>query len=305
MSAYWRRDRLPELVRQLAGRPKHEALRGIVTELLREGFGARFHEIAHERFLVDNTGRIDVEWGAVVIELKSDLGRELRAVEAKMPIYLADAAASAPAGRAVVGIATDGATFLAYLPGGAAATCVARYETEVDRPERLLAWLEPLIAPEPDVVPNPTNVTLAFGRQSVAFGRARLALDALWSELGAHPEVRLKRDLWEGLLRQVYGDDVGSDALFLQHTYLTALVKAIAARVLDLPVDDAPALLSGALLEREGIVGAVEADFFDWPLLSPAGAGVVLAVAAETRRFRLPRRPDGCVEESVRKPDRP
>jgi hypothetical protein len=33
--------------------------------------------------------------------------------------------------------------------------------------------------------------------------------------------VRLKRDLWDGLLRQVYGDDVGSDALFLQHTYLT------------------------------------------------------------------------------------
>ena len=76
--------------------------------------------------------------------------------------------------------------------------------------------------------------------------------------------MRLKRDLWDGLLRQVYGDDVGSDALFLQHTYLTILVKAIAARVLDLAVDDPAAMLSGRLLADEGIVGAVEADFFDY-----------------------------------------
>ena len=36
----WPRDRLPELVRSMASRPRHEALRGLVTELLREGFGA-------------------------------------------------------------------------------------------------------------------------------------------------------------------------------------------------------------------------------------------------------------------------
>ncbi len=52
----WRRDKLPELVRAMSGRPRHEAsgrprheaLRGHVTELLREGFGAPYDEIAHE-----------------------------------------------------------------------------------------------------------------------------------------------------------------------------------------------------------------------------------------------------------------
>ena len=34
------------------------------------------------------------------------------------------------------------------------------------------------------------------------------------AEVGDHPEVRLKRDLWDGLLRQVYGDEVGSDVKF-------------------------------------------------------------------------------------------
>ena len=50
-----------------------------------------------------------------------------------------------------------------------------------------------------------------------------------------------------GLLREAYGEDVGDDALFLQHTYLAVVVKAIAARVLDLRVDDPAALLSGVL----------------------------------------------------------
>jgi hypothetical protein len=44
----WRQERLPELVRAMAGRPRHEALRGHVTELLRSGFGASYEDIAHE-----------------------------------------------------------------------------------------------------------------------------------------------------------------------------------------------------------------------------------------------------------------
>ena len=75
--------------------------------------------------------------------------------------------------------------------------------------------------------------------------------------------------------------------MFLQHTYLTILVKAIAARVLDLAVGDPAEMLSGRLLANEGIVGAVEADFFDWPLLAGGGDDLVRSLAAETVRFRL------------------
>ncbi|GAA4025235.1 N-6 DNA methylase [Sphingomonas swuensis] len=271
----------------MASRPRHEALRGLVTELLREGFGAAFSELEHERYLVDNSGRIDVAWGATVIELKSDLRREERDVVARMPDYLADASRRSAPGRTTVGVATDGATLLAYTLDHDMLTPIGRYEVEVDHPERLLSWLEPLLAPVPEVMPTPIAVALTFGRHSLAFGRAHAELRRLWTEVGDHPEVRLKRDLWEGLLRQVYGDDVGSDTLFLQHTYLTILVKAIAARVLDLAVDDPGEMLSGRLLANAGIVGAVEADFFDWPLLAEGGADLVRSLAAETVRFRL------------------
>lgn len=271
----------------MASRPRHEALRGLITELLREGFGAAFSELEHERYLVDNSGRIDVAWGATVIELKSDLRREERDVVARMPDYLADASRRSAAGRTTVGLATDGATLIAYTLDRGALRQVGRYEVEVEHPSRLLSWLEPLLSPVPEVMPTPIAVALAFGRYSLAFGRVHLELQRMWSEVGDHPEVRLKRDLWNGLLRQVYGDDVGSDALFLQHTYLTILVKAIAARVLDLIVDDPADMLSGRLLVNEGIVGAVEADFFDWPLMATSGDDLVRSLAAETMRFRL------------------
>lgn len=283
----WRRDRLPEIVRSMASRPRHEALRGLVTELLREGFGADFSELEHERYLVDNSGRVDVAWGATVIELKSDLRREERDVVARMPDYLGDAGRRGSPDRTTVGLATDGATLLAYALDDGTLAPIGRYEVEVEHPDRLLSWLEPLLSPVPEVMPTPVAVALAFGRNSLAFGRARKVLERLWAEVGNHPEVRLKRDLWDGLLRQVYGDDVGSDALFLQHTYLTILVKAIAARILDLPVDDPEAVLSGRLLAEEGILGAVEGDFFDWLLQARGGHELVRSLAAETARFRL------------------
>jgi hypothetical protein len=225
--------------------------------------------------------------GATIIELKSDLRREERDVVARMPDYLADASRGSAPGRTTVGLATDGATLLAYKLSHGALAPIGRYEIDVDHPERLLSWLEPLLSPVPEVLPTPDTVALTFGRYSLAFGSAHAELRRLWSEVGDRPEVLLKRNLWDGLLRQVYGDDVGSDALFLQHTYLTILVKAIAARILDLQIGDPANLLSGRLLADEGIVGAVEADFFDWPLLDAGGDDLVRSLAGQTLRFRL------------------
>ena len=283
----WRRDKLPELVRAMSGRPRHEALRGHVTELLREGFGAPYDEIAHELYLLDNRGRIDTMWGATVIELKSDLRRELPDVQARMPDYLADAARRTRGPRPVTGIATDGATFIGYQLVESALTELRRYETDPERPGELMAWLEPLLSEQVGLTPEARAVAQAFGKGSLTFSRARLTLDALWVDLNSDPEVCLKRDLWDGLLREAYGEEVGDDSLFLQHTYLAIVVKTIAARVLDLPVSDPERLLSGRTLTDEGILGAVEADFFDWPLKRSAGADLVRQVAAETARFSL------------------
>ncbi len=138
----------------MAGRPRHEALRGHITELLREGFGAPYDEIAHEVYLLDNRGRIDTMWGATVIELKSDLRREQADVEARMPDYLADAARRSRSSRPVTGIATDGATFIGYQLFDGALTELRRYATDPERPGELMAWLEPLLSDRADLLPE-------------------------------------------------------------------------------------------------------------------------------------------------------
>ena len=269
MSDSWRRH-LPELVANLARRPGHETVRTLLSELLRHGLGVPFSEIAHEVRLQAVHGRADTLFGATVIEIKSDLRREMDDVLARLPDYLRECERRMQ--RRFLGIATDGATFVAYELRDGAMPEIARHEVRADRPEALLAWLEPALAERDDLAPDPLTVQRELGRESLTFARARGVLERLWSALREHPEAALKRQLWDGLLREVYGTTVGDDGLFLQHTYLTIVAKTIAARVLDLPATDAGAILSGRALEDEGIRGAVESDFFDWVLLAGGAA---------------------------------
>lgn len=285
MSSSWRRDDLPQLVNALAGRPGHERLRTLIADILRHGFGAEYLALDHEVRLPEVRGRADLLFGATVLELKRDLRRELGDALAQLPGYLRER--ERRTGRRYLGIATDGATFIACELRDGILVEIGRHETRADAPDALLAWLEPALSNRDDLVPDPLVVQRELGRGSLTFGRARRALEALWARLGDHPEVRLKRELWDGLLRSSYGDAVGDDALFLQHTYLTVVAKTLAARVLDLPAEDATAILSGQALAEAGIHGAVESDFFDWVLLEEEGHDLVRRIARQVARFRL------------------
>lgn len=64
---------------------------------------------------------------------------------ARMPAYLADAGARSAPGRTAVGLATDGAGLVAYTLDRGALAEIGRYAVEAEHPERLLAWLEPLL----------------------------------------------------------------------------------------------------------------------------------------------------------------
>ena len=115
MSDDWRTRELPEIAAALASRPGHESLRSHIQNIPRYRFGAEYAEIGHEVYLSEGRGRIDTMFGATVIELKSDLRRELRDVERRLPDYIADATRRTK--RRVTGIASDGATFIACDAG--------------------------------------------------------------------------------------------------------------------------------------------------------------------------------------------
>ncbi|MCC7276561.1 MAG: N-6 DNA methylase [Alphaproteobacteria bacterium] len=285
MDHAWRRDHLPELLASPAARPGHEQVRVGLAAILHHAFGAAYLAIDQEVRLPEVRGRADTLFGATVFELKSDLRRKTGDVLARLPDYLAERGRLT--GRPYIGVATDGATFVAYALRDGELVEISRHQLRPDDGDALLAWLEPALSNRDELLPEPLVFRRELGRESLTYGRAKVGLEQLWRVLQSNPEVALKRQLWDGLLREAYGATVGDDTLFLQHTYLTIVAKTLAARVLDLPADDAGAILSGEALADVGIHGAVESDFFDWVLLDDTGRDLVRRIARQVARFRL------------------
>ncbi len=287
-------DRLAEVVRELAGRPGHEKVRSLVYSLLVDGLGASSSDVVFERPLSEVRGRTDALLGETVFEFKRDLRSETGDAEEGLTRYLTDR--ERDTGRRFLGVATDGSLFATYELRGGRLSLLTKFAVSRDEPEAVLSWLDATVSVRPLLDPDPDVVRRELGRDSVAYGRARLRLAEVWTEAKGHPDVDLKRKLWADLLQRVYGSDIAADDLFFQHTYLSTVAKAMATLVLGVELPGPQDLLDGKPFQDAGIAGAVEADFFDWPLASKAGGELISRVARQTARFRL-----GAVEHDVLK----
>ena len=274
------------LVSELAERPGHEKVRALLHRLLVDGFGADSRDIDFEKPAPEVHGRIDALLGRTVFELKSDLRRERRDAEDGLARYLSER--EGQTGEKYVGIATDGADFIAFFLRRGHVVEVGAHHTEPDTPRELLAWLQCTVAVGEGLLPDPQSVTREFGRESLAAHRAFDDLNELWTHAGRSPDTRLKRELWNRLLSLAYGAEVGDDTLFLQHTYLVIVAKAVAwAAMIEAPPQDAIMLLHGTAFSDFGITGKSEPDFFDWVLAAEGGAELVMRIARQVDRFRL------------------
>ena len=279
-------DNLNELVTELSERPGHEKVRALLFKLLVDALAVESRHVDFEKHAPEVRGRIDALLGLTVFELKSDLRRERRDAEEELARYLSDQ--ESKSGESCVGIATDGSDFIAYFLRGERVVEVGSYQNEPERPRELLSWLQATIAVGEGLNPDPHSITREFGRRSLAALRALENLDQLWHEFGGSPEAQLKRELWTRLLSLAYGDEVGDDALFLQHTYLVIVAKAVAwIAMIGVPPHSAVELLHGTAFSELGIAGQSEQDFFDWVLDAEGGPKLVLQVAQQVARFRL------------------
>ena len=280
-------SQLEEIVAELATRPGHEKVRTLIYRLLTEGLGAKSQDVTFEKQTFEVRGRMDALLGRTVIEAKRDLRQEK--FEAQLAGYLKDR--KAETGQDFVGIVGDGATFSVHelaKDGETLERIGPEFKPSAEEPHRLLNWLESVVALQDRLPPDVERIKLELGRDSVLYPRAMRELRALWEEVGADPEVTVKRQLWDRLLRVAYGSEIEAPELFLQHTYLVIVAKAVAtaAFVNPLPASGRE-LLDGKEFRDLGIVGAVEADFFDWLLSGPEGDALVLRIAHQAARFEL------------------
>lgn len=276
---------LQPIVSELVSKPGHEKVRTLLHKLLTDGLGAESTSIDFEKPVPEVRGRIDALLGRTVFEVKSDLKRESNDATTQLGRYLPDRERAT--GTRFLGVATDGATFRAYeFREDAVQQLGPDFKPSIEEPRAVLGWLESVVTVQDRLPPDIQSIRIQLGRESVAYQRALRDLGAIWGRVAASPEATLKRDLWNRLLSVAYGADVGDDALFLQHTYLTIVAKAIATLALtDRLPDDPEDLMTGAPFRERGIAGAVEGDFFDWVLLSPEGRALTDRIARHVARF--------------------
>ncbi len=278
-------DRQQEIVVELLSRPGHEKVRLRVHELLEHGLGATSEQIRFEERIPEVHGRADALLGRTILEFKRDLRSEQADAESQLARYIAQR--QQESSQHYIGIATDGAIFIAYELRGETLVELTQYTPTIDDPGTLLAWLDTAVAIQPEIPPEPDAVQKELGRASLSYFVAHTELARLWREVKTTPEMELKRRLWADLLQMVYGKSVDADDLFFQHTYLTVVAKTMATQALGIPLPQPADLLSGKPFRDAGITGAVESDFFDWILAARDGATLVNRIATQAARFRL------------------
>ena len=230
----------------------------------------------------DESGRVDLRTRDVIVEFKRRIGDRINpSVEhvAQLDAYLRAAVAGGQPQR--LGILCDGKYWVLRWPGmDAVSTQPPNAFTLSDGDQGggvlLYEWLRDhsQALEARGVHPADDEVRSRLG-DGPRFAQQIAALDALYQAHRDDPTVALKRDLWRSLLAaalgQVVADAPDLDRLFVRHTYLSAVVGLAlqSAFGIDLEAaahDDPVALLGGQLfVDRTGVSGVVESDFFSWP----------------------------------------
>jgi SAM-dependent methyltransferase len=283
---------LGQLVKKLASRKaaRTEAtVQADVRQLLLEAPLNLTEEVLLEPQVGDGR-RIDVEVGATVIEVKKDLSVGNVRTEAVKQLRGYVESRQAKHGVRYVGILTDGADWYGYRLQNGSLEEVTKHQVDAARPneDALCIWLEGILRTTRDIRPTPEEIRQRLSAGTSAHELDRASLAALFEANKDLPTVQTKRSLWARLLQTALGtqfDD--SDELFIEHTLLVNTAEIIAHAVLGLaPEALSPrSLLSGEKFIEAGVLGVVEADFFDWIVEVEGGEAFVRSLARNITRF--------------------
>lgn len=234
--------------------------------------------------------RIDVEIGSAAIEIKKDLRRARVREEALVQLSGYVDHRTRVTGTRYVGILTDGVEWSCYDLIGDNLHQVASFDAAAEGAdvERLLLWLEGVLATARDIPATPVEINARLGAASSAHALDHATISSLYARNRDLPTVRMKRGLWSKLLTSTLGTQFeDSDELFVEHTLLVNSAEIIAHCVLGLsageidPVD----ILSGTVFAQSSIYGVVEQDFFDWTLEVDGGQEFVRSLTRRMARF--------------------
>lgn len=236
--------------------------------------------------------RIDIQLAHLVIETKNSLANPVLVGDAEGQLHGYVKALTFDTGQRYAAILTDGRTWHLYALGEGALRPVGSLVLSgvANDADRLLSWLDMVLATRQAVVPTAEEIVARLGSESPSHKLAHVALRELHDSSSQMVEVRLKRDLWSKLLRTAFGSAFDDDVnLFINHTLLVLTAEAIAHAVIGWDLRSSlltpRALASGTLFAESQVYGVVESDFFDWVLEVPGGPELVTTLTHRVAQF--------------------
>jgi hypothetical protein len=187
--------------------------------------------------------RIDVETGSTVIEVKRDLRKEKYKKEAQEQLAGYVETRMNQTGLRYVGILTDGAEWNCYdlVDGRLSLVSDLILEETEEAEDKLIVWLEGVLATTHDIAPNAHNIEERLGAESSAYKLDRATLANLYRKNKKNPTIAVKRKLWTQLLLSALGTQFkGDDDLFIDHTLLVNTAEIIAHAMLSLQGPSCP-----------------------------------------------------------------
>jgi SAM-dependent methyltransferase len=240
----------------------------------------------HADDLPTQDGRIDVEVGSVIIEVRRDLRARRVFDDAVAQLAEALQVRERELERRFAGLMTDGRQWICFTSAVDGLHEVTRVEIEPRNPavEPFLNWLDGVLATSRDREVTPREIEQRLGYGSSAHALDRAGLVDLHARHRNEPGVRMKRALWARLLMTALGtrfeDD---DELFIAHTLLVNAAQIIAQAVAGRsPIDAGPA---GAMLSEHGSPDVIEPAGFEWVAEVPGGEAFKRTLARRLGRF--------------------
>jgi hypothetical protein len=259
----------------------HDHRRALLIDFLRKSFGIEVDEVELEKKIkvAEARGRIDAFYKYVIFEVKIDLERERNDALSELKKYFESRTRPSD----YIAVVTDGlhCEIYDYDSDHKEARQVRPFEINPDDPEDTYLELDELLASGRKIPPTSDDIVGRFGLRSMTFLRSLRELEEAFDSVEHDSSVSVKFKEWNSLLAKVYGSAIGNKDLFLRHTYLTILSRAIVTMVLfpkhvrgrSLYRD----MLTGKFFRDQSILNLAEPDFFSW----------ALDTAAETPFFQV------------------
>jgi type I restriction-modification system DNA methylase subunit len=253
----------------------HDQRRALFMDFLRKAFDVQVEEVEleHKVKAASARGRIDAFYRFVIFEFKTDLEREREDAISELTKYFRSQKNPADFIAAV----TDGLDFEVFDHDPTSGPKLIRsFKLESEVPVGAYSQLDELLAAGRKIRPLSGEVVARFGPGSVVFNRSRQALHSAYELVRDLSSVQVKFREWNVLLAKVYGAPPEDQDLFLRHTYLTMVSRAIVTLAVFRERQHSTALyrglMNGEFFRNKSIKNLAETDFFSWGLGTAAEA---------------------------------